>query len=127
MTQQAAAGVPRHGAAIQILGVSGELGLATADRLAARGRATLARRARVLLLDLTGLTFSGAHGLSAFVKIANHAGKTGCRYGLIAPPPQVAKLLRITRLDQRLPVFAAIHDALAHLTATASAAPAMVT
>ena len=121
MTQQVAAEVTWHGAGIQILGVSGELDLATADSLAARGRAALARRARVLLLDLTGLSFCDAHGLSAFVKIANHADKTGCRYGLVAPQPPVSKLLRITRLDQRLLVFTTIHDALAHLTATACA------
>ena len=127
MTQQVAAEASRRGEGIQILGVSGELDLATVDSLAARGRAALARRARVLLLDLTGLSFCDAHGLSAFVKIANHADKTGCRYGLIAPQPLVAKLLRITGLDRRMPVFTTIHDALAHLTATASAAPAMVT
>jgi anti-anti-sigma regulatory factor len=54
------------------------------------------------------------------VKIANHADKTGCRYGLIAPRPLVANLLRITGLDQRVPVFTTIDDALACLTARAS-------
>jgi anti-anti-sigma factor len=76
---------------------------------------------RLLLLDLTGLSFCDAHGLSAFAKIANHADKTGCRYGLIAPQPLVAKVLRITGLDQRMPVFATIDDALAHLTAMTTA------
>jgi anti-anti-sigma factor len=121
VTQQAAAQTRRCGEGIQILDVSGELDLATADSLAARGRAALARRARVLLLDLTGLSFCDAHGLSAFIKIANHADKTGCRYGLIAPQPPLAKLLHITGLDQRLAVFTTIEHALAHLTAMACA------
>jgi hypothetical protein len=50
-----------------------------------------------------------------------HTLQTGCRYGLIAPQPPVARVLRITRLDQRLPVFATIGDALAHLAPIASA------
>jgi anti-anti-sigma factor len=109
-----------RGDGIQIVYARGELDLATAGSLAARGCAALARRARLLLLDLTGLSFCDAQGLSALVKIANHADKTGCRYGLIAPRPRVANLLRITGLDQRMPVFATIDDALADLTARAS-------
>jgi anti-anti-sigma regulatory factor len=55
------------------------------------------------------------------VQIANHADRAGCRYGLIAPQPRVARVLRICRLDQRLPMFATIGDTLAHLTAGACA------
>ena len=106
-----------RGDGIHILRVPGELDLATADGLAERGRAAIARHARLLLLDLTGLTFCDARGLSAFVRIANHADATGCRYGLIAPPPPVAKLLRITGLAKRMQLFATIDDALALLVA----------
>jgi anti-anti-sigma factor len=110
-----------RGNGIQFLHPSGELDLATAGSLAAQGHAAIARHARLLLLDLTGLSFCDARGLSAFVTIANHADKTGCRYGLIGPQPPVAKLLHVTGLDQRMPVFATTGDALAHLTATAGA------
>jgi hypothetical protein len=41
--------------------------------------------------------------------------------GVLQPQPPLAKVLRISRLDQRLPVFATIGDALAHLAAMASA------
>ena len=77
--------------------------------------------ARLLLLDLTGLSFCDARGLSAFVRIANHADAAGCRFGLIAPRPPVAKILRISGLDSRMPVFAIIDVALAILTAAACA------
>jgi anti-anti-sigma factor len=98
-----------------------ELDLTTSEGVVEQGHAAIARPARLLLLDLTGLSFCDARGLSAFVRIANHADATGCRFGLIAPRPPVAKILRISGLDSRLPVFAAIADALALLTATASA------
>ena len=103
-----------RGGGVQVLFPPDELDLATADALAARGCAA-AGNAGLLLLDLSGLSFCDARGLRAFVQIANHADRTGCRYGLIAPQPRVAKVLRICRLHQRLPVFATIGDALDHL------------
>jgi anti-sigma B factor antagonist len=110
----------RPGDRIQILHVLGELDLATADGLAARGCDAFAH-AWLLLLDLSDLSFCDACGLSALVRIAKRADMTGGRCALIAPQPQVAKVLLICRLNQRLPVFATVDDALADLTATASA------
>jgi anti-anti-sigma factor len=89
----------------QILTVRGELDLATADNLYLRARAAINRYVRLLLLDLTGVSFCDARGLSAFVRIANDADAAGCRYGLIAPQPNVARILQITGLDSRLHVF----------------------
>ena len=89
------------GRQIQVVQVRGELDLTLADSLAVRGYAAIGRQARVLLLDLAGVSFCDACGLSALVRIANHADRTGCRYGLIAPQPPVVKVLRITGLDQR--------------------------
>jgi anti-sigma B factor antagonist len=107
----------------QILSVRGELDLATADGLYRRGRAAIGCHARLLLLDLAGLSFCDACGLSAFVRIANEAETAGCGYGLVAPQPLVVKMLRITGLNARLPVFATIEEArhcLMALTGTAS-------
>ena len=106
----------------QILRVRGELDLATADSLYRRGRTAIGRHPRLLLLDLTGLSFCDASGLSAFVRIANEAEAAGCGYGLIAPPPLVAKMLRITGLHQRLQVFATSDEARLRLTELAGTA-----
>jgi len=105
-----------RGGGVQVLVPPGELDLATADALAARGCAAAAH-AGLLLLDLGGLSFCDARGLRALVQIANHADRMGCRYGLIAPQPRVAKVLGICRLHQRLPVFATIGEAAEHLAA----------
>jgi len=101
----------------QIVTVEGELDLATADGLYRRGRAAIGRHARLLLLDLTGVSFCDSCGLNAFVRIANEADAVGCRYGLVAPQPIVAKVLRITGLDQRLPIFLTIDEALLRFVA----------
>ena len=108
-------------AGTEILIMPAELDLVTSDGVVEQACAAIARSVRLLLLDLSGLSFCDARGLGAFVRIANHADAAGCRFGLIAPRPQVAKILRISGLDSRLPVFAAIDDALALLTAIACA------
>jgi anti-sigma B factor antagonist len=116
MTESATQTAAGPGAGIEILRAPEELDLATADGLAAQGCA-IAGHAGVLLLDLTSLFFCDARGVSAFVRIANEADRAGCRLALIAPRAPVAKVLRICRLDQRLPVFATKEHALAGLTA----------
>jgi anti-sigma B factor antagonist len=108
---------------IQILSVRGELDLATADGLYRRGFAAIGRHAGLLLLDLADLSFCDASGLSAFVRIANEAEAAGCRYGLVAPQPLVVKMLRITGLNARLPVFATMEEARQHLMAPAGTQP----
>ena len=113
---QTAAG---SGGGIEIVRMPAVLDLTTSEGVAALGCAAVARLARLVLLDLTGLSFCDARGLSAFVKIANQADAAGCGFGLIAPQPPVAKILRISGLDSRMPVFATTGDALALRTATA--------
>ena len=116
MTEGATQTAAGPGPEVGVLRAPEELDLATADGLAAQGCA-IAVHARLLLLDLTSLSFCDARGLSAMVRIANQADIAGCRVALIAPQPPVAKVLRICRLDQRLPVFATTGQALAGLTA----------
>jgi len=99
---QATAG---SGGGIEIVPMPAELDLTTSEGVAAQGCAAIARLARLVLLDLRGLSFCDARGLSAFVKIANQADAAGCGFGLIAPRPPVAKLLRISGLDNRIPVL----------------------
>ncbi len=108
------------GAGIEIAGMPAELDLTSSEGVVAQGCAAIARLARLVLLDLAGLSFCDARGLSALVRIANHADAAGCGFGLIAPRPPVAKILRISGLDSRMPVFATIDDARALRTVTAS-------
>jgi anti-anti-sigma factor len=115
MTQIENPATADRGPRIQVLRVPEELDLVNADGLADQAYAAIASHAWLLLLDLTGLCFCDARGLSAFVRIANHADAAGCRYGLIAPQPPVRKMLRIGGLARRMPVYSTIDDALEHL------------
>jgi anti-anti-sigma factor len=117
MTQGENQATAECGAGIEILGMPAELDLTTSDGVVEQGYAAIDRSARLLLLDLTGLSFCDARGLTAFVRIANYADAAGCRFALIAPQPPVAKILRISRLNSRMPVFATIDGARGLLTA----------
>lgn len=103
---------------IEVLRVPEKLDLTSADGLAEQAYAVIASHAWLLLLDLTRLSFCDARGLSAFVRIANHADAAGCRYGLFAAQPPVRKLLRIGGLARRMPVYSTIDDALERLAPT---------
>ena len=70
------------GGGIEIVRMPAELDLTTSEGVVAQGCAAIARLARLLLLDLTGLSFCDARGLSAFVRIANQADAAGC--GLVS-------------------------------------------
>ena len=118
MTQAKNQTTADSGAGIEIVRMPAELDLTTSEGVVALGCAAIARLARLVLLDLTGLSFCDARGLTAFVKIANQADAAGCGFGLIAPRPPVAKILRISGLDSRIPVFATIDDARTLRTAT---------
>lgn len=117
MTQGQDQATAECGAGIEILGMPAELDLTTSDGVVEQAYAAIDRSARLLLLDLTGLSFCDARGLTAFVRIANYADAAGCRFALIAPQPLVAKILRISRLNSRMPVFATIDGARGLLTA----------
>ena len=97
----------------QILRGPGELDLATAGSQYRRDDAAIRRHIRLLVLDLTGLSFCETCGLSDFARIASKAETAGCCHGLIAPQPLAGKTLRVTGLHKRLQVFATIDEAAA--------------
>ncbi|MEU8303177.1 STAS domain-containing protein [Actinomadura sp. NPDC048955] len=95
---------PRGRSGIAILALQGDLDMASAPALGERLLAALPRSARLLILDLSGVTFCDAAGLTLLIGIQRQATGLGLTLRLSAPRPQVAKLLRITGLDRGLNV-----------------------
>ena len=90
----------------------GELDLETVDEL----RATLAARPDVchrLVLDLSGLTFFDTSGMRLVVETLQDAGRTGISLALIRGPEDVQRLFALAGMDDRLPFFDALDEALA--------------
>ena len=79
--------------------VVGELDRRTAPRLVRCAYGLLDSGHRQIDLDLSGVTFVGAAGLTAFREVAFRAGQVGGRARLTAVPAQVRRILAITALD----------------------------
>jgi anti-anti-sigma factor len=84
--------------------VRGELDALTAGRCADYLLSLLGEHSPNVVLDLSGLTFCDAGGLSAFVRLANRAEAVGGRVTLTGVRPMLARQLRVTGLDRRFPV-----------------------
>jgi anti-sigma B factor antagonist len=95
--------------------VSGELDLATVGDLEERIEDGLSRGSVPLVIDLTECGFIDSSVLSLLVKLRRRLGEA-------VPPPlavvardQPLQVLRLTRLDDELPVFASLDEAMGAL------------
>ena len=75
------------------LSVTGELDIATVDSLSQVAIGALRLPVRVLVLDIHGVTFCGAAGVSTLIKIRQAASETGTRLVLAGIQPQVNRVL----------------------------------
>ncbi|SNT61781.1 anti-anti-sigma factor [Streptosporangium subroseum] len=85
--------------------VSGELDIATKPELIHYVNNILSTRVGMVVLDLSGITFIDAQGLSALIMIKRQAQLVHTELVLAGTPPIVLSLLRITRLDKHFRAF----------------------
>ena len=83
---------------------AGELDYASADPAYGYVRDVIDARGGRILLDMGGLSFCDARGLGVLARMSRHAGQAGTSLHLVAPPPQLMKIIRITGLEDELPV-----------------------
>ena len=86
------------------IAVTGELDLATAPLIDDTFHTLNSAQPLHLHLDLSGVNFCDAAGLSAFLTADRVLRATGGRLTLIRPSPQILRLLTITKLDQILAI-----------------------
>jgi anti-sigma B factor antagonist len=103
--------VPTDGGAT-VLAVHGELDLATIDVLK-RAVTGYFGRTGYIVLELSEMTFCDSTGLGTFVGLHRGAQAGGCRLSLAAPRRRVDDLLRLSGIDQVIPVYPSRHEALA--------------
>ena len=99
-------------AAFTIARLEGDLDIATVPELRERLLGLLSPGVRLLIIDLSGVSFSDVAGLAVLIGTQRRATARGMVVRLVAPRPQVVKLLRITGLDHRLTICATLADAL---------------
>jgi anti-anti-sigma factor len=98
--------------AFTIARLEGDLDIVTAPALRARLLSVLVPGSRLLVIDLSGVSFCDVSALAVLIGTQRRARGLGVSVRLAAPGPQMAKLLRITGLDQYFTICAALDDAL---------------
>jgi anti-sigma B factor antagonist len=86
---------------------AGELDAASADQAYGYVRDAIDAHRGEVLLDVAGLSFCDARGLAALARMSSHAGQAGSSVYLVAPPSLLRKIIRITGLEDKLPVHRA--------------------
>lgn len=83
-----------------VLGISGDLDLASADELLRNATDELNKTdLKTLVLDLSEVTFIDSTGISTLVAIRNAASTQSLNLVLRRPAPRVRRLIEITNLD----------------------------
>jgi len=87
-----------------LVALTGELDLATAPKLEDELRRVEARRPALVVIDLKPLSFMDSSGLRALIAADSRAREAGSRLVLVRGDERVQRVLRITRLDERLEI-----------------------
>jgi len=87
---------------------AGDFDLATTPLLRDRLLSVLAAGGRLLIIDLSGVSFFDASALTVLIGTQRRARVLGMTVRLVAPRPQLAKLLRITGLDSTFRICATL-------------------
>ena len=87
-----------------VLRLQGELDMATAVGLRQAVVAALEARPAAITLDLSELTFVDSTGIGAIVGGCHRAKEVACSFSLHGPTRPVLKALRLTGVDQLMPV-----------------------
>jgi anti-sigma B factor antagonist len=96
-----------------LLTLSGDLDYASEPLLSAELGAQLAHGHRLVVIDLTTLTFISSIGLSALIRANERARQSPVRFRIVADPTSpAARLLALTGLDAVLPVYDSAADAI---------------
>jgi anti-sigma B factor antagonist len=95
-----------------VVRLAGEADVSTralADVLAAE----TAKQPRLLLIDVSALTFIDSAALHEFVRAHRKLRAGGGRLALVGPAGAVARVIQLSALDQVFPVYASVEEAVA--------------
>jgi anti-anti-sigma factor len=93
--------VEQRGGAVHVV-IGGELDISTAQRLEDDLRRVEADRPELIVLDLKRLSFMDSTGLRLLVTADSRAREEGRRLAIVQGNEMVQRVMRLTRLDERL-------------------------
>ena len=101
---------------VLLVRLSGEIDIATTDFAAESIRAAISPPARLVLIDVSAVTFCSSAGLGNLVEARQLAGLHGIDLALVGVGRPVDRPLTITGLGREFRIFASVGDALQHGT-----------
>lgn len=93
-----------------VVGVTGELDVASAPMLRDSLLALLNRGVDSLVVDLRGVTFIDSTGVGSLLRIHHRQGLLGGQVHFVADQPAVLRVLDLMQLTRRLHVTASVAD-----------------
>jgi anti-anti-sigma factor len=93
--------IEQRGTAVH-LAMTGELDISTAQRLEDDLRRIEAEHPELVVLDLQGLSFMDSTGLRLLITADARAREDGRRLAIVQGNDMVQRVMRLTRLDERL-------------------------
>lgn len=99
-------------ATVTIVTVGGDIDLAVLDRLRSRLGEEIDLAPRALVLDLTGVGFCGAGGLTELLVAASEAHVSGVPFAIAADQRAVLRPVTVLGLERTLPIHRSVADAL---------------
>jgi stage II sporulation protein AA (anti-sigma F factor antagonist) len=99
---------------VLVVRLSGEIDIATTEHAAEAIRAAVAPPARLVLIEVSAVTFCSSAGLGNLVEARQLAGQHGIDLALVGVGRPVDRPLSITGLGRDFAIFASVDDALRH-------------
>jgi anti-sigma B factor antagonist len=99
---------------VTVAHVTGEIDLSSADQFRA-GVSERLESGKGFVLNLDGVTFMGSLGFSVLVETHEETARRNIRWAIVAGAGPVRRPLRITGLEQVLPIYASVTEALSAL------------
>jgi anti-anti-sigma factor len=99
---------------VLLIRMSGEIDIASTELAAQAIRAAVIAPARLVLIDLSAVTFCSSAGLGNLVEARQLAGQHGIDLALVGVGRPVDRPLSVTGLGGQFKIFASVGDAIRH-------------
>jgi anti-anti-sigma factor len=90
----------------------GEIDLAVVDRLRSRLAEETELAPRALVLDLSGVTFCSARGITELLVAASEAHVSGVPFAIVAAQRAVLRPVKVLDVERILPIHRSVEEAL---------------
>jgi len=101
------------GATYTVVVLAGEVDATNSDELYGVLESVVAQQPRLLIVDMSELSFMDSTGLRMLLRSTRALDQQGGVLALAAPQLAVARVLQLTRADQLIPVYDSVAGAIA--------------